>query len=230
VSVALVGLKASTSRMFHSNQSHLEANGDQIGVQHDLWNSLKNISNPRDISPSQVFGLVVCDPRLSLPKQKAFERALNENKNNWSFGVDDGKAQQHSLSTVALLSSCSSQDTKTKLRSSQAFSHSPLWDRAIIEDLNRTKASTYEINKERAKYLTPMADLTISRPSKVPVVLVQTTTTSTFSRLKNGSLANGWDLIVPREWGMPFWMSLVHHGAKPIALNELSYLHFESGF
>jgi ribonuclease P/MRP protein subunit POP1 len=131
-----------------------------------------------------------------------------------------------------MLFECICEDTKSKLRSN-TFAHSPIWNEMLIDELNRSKQSTFEINRERSKYLTPKHNFeTKSKTlveSIVPIVLIQSTTTNTFDKIKNGALGNGWDLIVPREWGMAFWMTLVYHGAKPIGLNELAYLNFESG-
>lgn len=49
------------------------------------------------------------------------------------------------------------------------------------------------------------------------------------NNLKNGNLFSGWDLIVPCTWGMAFWLTLVHHGARALGQNEMDYLLFESG-
>ena len=39
----------------------------------------------------------------------------------------------------------------------------------------------------------------------------------------------GWDLVVPRNWAMAFWLPLFHSGARAVGQNELSYLMYESG-
>ncbi len=38
------------------------------------------------------------------------------------------------------------------------------------------------------------------------------------------------DLIVPRGWGMPFWLPLVHAGARVGGTREEQNAHFEMGY
>lgn len=37
----------------------------------------------------------------------------------------------------------------------------------------------------------------------------------------------GWDLIVPAGWGMPFWLSIVHAGARVAGVRERESLLLE---
>lgn len=39
---------------------------------------------------------------------------------------------------------------------------------------------------------------------------------------------SGWDIIIPANWAMPVWLSLILSGAKPGALRESKTLNFES--
>jgi hypothetical protein len=118
--------------------------------------------------------------------------------------------------------------TETVRKSNLA--HSSLWNRDYIESLNRAKKTTHEINKLRANYLMPATDLTqIESHSQIPVILVQNTIANSIFTIKHGTLHTGWDLIMPNTWAMPFWICLVHFGARAIAQNELNYLLFESG-
>jgi hypothetical protein len=96
--------------------------------------------------------------------------------------------------------------------------------------LNKNKKSTHEINKFRSEFLLPGTQLSsLENHSKIPVILIQNSLNNNINNLKNGNLFSGWDLIVPCTWGMPFWLTLVHHGARALGQNEMDYLLFESG-
>lgn len=54
---------------------------EDIKKQSELWNKIKfSIRDPNDIVSSTIFGLVVKDPRLILPKKKAFNKVVDQNK------------------------------------------------------------------------------------------------------------------------------------------------------
>lgn len=112
----------------------------------------------------------------------------------------------------------------------QILSHSPIWEKRVIDELNENKKSTHEINKLRQEYLMPSTRLTqLENHSQIPVLLVQNTLVSSVVSIQNGTLHSGWDFIAPKSWAMAFWMCFVHFGARAIGQNELSYLLFESG-
>ena len=68
-----------------------EFNLEKIKNQETVWNKIKNISNSGDVPPSIVIGLLVKDARIILPKKKLFNTVKEQNKNNLSFKLDDGK-------------------------------------------------------------------------------------------------------------------------------------------
>ncbi|SPQ93966.1 unnamed protein product (mitochondrion) [Plasmodiophora brassicae] len=53
----------------------------------------------------------------------------------------------------------------------------------------------------------------------VPVMVVQR---------QDGS-CSGWDVIVPKSWGMPFWKAMVFAGARAIGLDDRGNILFEHG-
>jgi hypothetical protein len=73
-------------KFYWENQFNLE----KIKNQESMWNKIKNISNPGDITPSHAIGLLVKDPRLVLPKKKLFNTVKEENKKNFNYKLDDG--------------------------------------------------------------------------------------------------------------------------------------------
>jgi hypothetical protein len=99
-----------------------------------------------------------------------------------------------------------------------------------VQELKKVKKKTSEINEIRSKYLLPGTRL-IDQENycHIPIVLVKNTMNSSIYSSNNGNLFDGWDLIVPQNWSMAFWLPLVHSGARAIGQNELKYLEFESG-
>ena len=69
----------------------------------------------------------------------------------------------------------------------------------------------------------------LENESKIPILLIQNAINNNNHSLKNGNLYSGWDLILPCSWGMSFWLTLIHHGARALGQNEIDYLSFESG-
>jgi hypothetical protein len=108
-------------------------------------------------------------------------------------------------------------------------SQSEIWNEEFIANLLKNKKTTFEINKERSQYLIPSTDLITPNNSQIPILLIQNSLNNTHRSIHNGNLMTGWDLIVPASWSMPFWLTLIHCGARAIGQNEMKYLYFESG-
>ena len=47
--------------------------------------------------------------------------------------------------------------------------------------------------------------------------------------IRGGSMYSGWDVIMPNNWAMDFWLPLIHNGARAFGQTELNYLSFETG-
>ena len=177
--------------------------------QSNIWNHIKfSIKEPSEVCPSVIIGLLVKDPRLLLPKKKAFKKIF----------------EIHSKPESNL-------DYETrKVIISENLSHYLIWDKEYIEKLNLNKKTTFQINKIRSQFLIPGTNLTgIETDSQIPVLLIQNGHSGNFNKIKNGNLMSGWDIILPNTWAMDFWMALVQYGCKAIGQNELNYLNFESG-
>lgn len=66
--------------------------------------------------------------------------------------------------------------------------------------------------------------------SRIPVILIyrsgrRTKTDKNYNSFINKEAcplgyANGWDLILPSGWGMPFWMSFIYNGCRAVGLEE----------
>jgi hypothetical protein len=151
-----------------------------------------------------MIGLLVKDPRYLMPKKKSFNKIQQQNLKLNCFS-----------SSNAILDSVKSDLIKT------INSHSTIWNEQEILKLNQNRQTTQEINKLRSNFFIPGTELTnIEKMSRIPILLIQNSQNNMYA---------GWDLIVPKEWGMPFWLPLIHMGARAIGQYELNYLLFESG-
>ena len=108
---------------------------------------------------------------------------------------------------------------------------SPIWDKNVRKAVSQSKVPDHILNLERQKQLTrPNLDDLKGKAAKIPVLLVQQLLGSTHQ-------GSGWDLILPSNWGMPFWVSLVYRGARACGMKELQKcsleaqtLHFPSDY
>jgi ribonuclease P/MRP protein subunit POP1 len=86
--------------------------------------------------------------------------------------------------------------------------------------LNENKISTHEINKLRSKYLIPGSEINLgANESKIPILLIQTTSETNFRDVKNGTMFTGWDIIIPNSWATSFLQLFIHLGNKIISIN-----------
>lgn len=197
-----------------SNNTHLidyitDNNLEKLKKQKDAWELLRKISNPSELTPSLSIGLLVKDPRLILPKKKAFKKTQEQNTINSQFTLNN--------------------ETKRLIRES-ILSYSPIWNKNVIDHLNKNKISTFEINKLRSKYLIPENEIHLgASESKVPILLIQNGSISSLKSNKNGCMFSGWDIIIPQTWAMSFWQTLIYFGARVVGQQEIKYAYYESG-
>ncbi|XP_065204275.1 ribonucleases P/MRP protein subunit POP1 [Planococcus citri] len=107
-------------------------------------------------------------------------------------------------------------------------SNTALWNPAIRDDISLNKFSNAKINQLRSKLLVPGHDVQLLSVvnSVIPILLVQRPgSTDSDVKLNYGS---GWDIIIPVNWAMPVWLSLILCGAKPGGLRESKTINFES--
>ena len=45
---------------------------------------------------------------------------------------------------------------------------------------------------------------------------------------RESGYGSGWDMILPRGWGMPFWLSLAYAGGRAVGLSDIDATAFES--
>ncbi|XP_065648653.1 ribonucleases P/MRP protein subunit POP1 isoform X2 [Hydra vulgaris] len=102
--------------------------------------------------------------------------------------------------------------------------YSDLWNETMRDDIKKKKISDDAINKMRSELLISGSALPIESP-KIPIVILQTSNSDS----DNSKLCNeGYYLILPGGWAMPFWIALVYQGARVGALNEDQKLSYEA--
>ena len=100
---------------------------------------------------------------------------------------------------------------------------SPLWNEAVRQSVASTKISDHTLNEWRGKARSsPTLESRHLSSSLVPIFLCHRAT-------DDGLFAPGWDVILPRSWAMPFWISLVYNGASAGGLRELGRVAMEAG-
>ena len=104
-----------------------------------------------------------------------------------------------------------------------SLSYSPLWELSIREAVSLSKIPDHIINSVRSHFFLKPSQLELGdETSHVPVLLVQKTYSQKSTKGRPSFLhITGWDIILPRNWGMAFWIALIYHGARACGLKEL---------
>ncbi|KAH0617542.1 hypothetical protein JD844_015902 [Phrynosoma platyrhinos] len=173
-------------------------NPNQVSVhlrQESTFQLLQGLSSS-DIPSGTVLGLTVGDPRMNLPKKRS-KAMPNPEKYQ-----EDKEVKQLILEGVP--AECA-----------QSF----LWYQNIRKSVTDTKMSEQELNNLRSQLLVPGSRLDLgSRESKIPILLVQHPgKTAGQDRPGWGS---GWDIYLPKGWGMAFWLPFIYRGARVGGLQE----------
>ena len=96
-----------------------------------------------------------------------------------------------------------------------SLSLSPLWNGTVRRHVSTSKIPDHIINSVREKFFLKPSELDLGRETcYVPVLLVQ--------KSYGQAGVTGWDLVIPSNWGMAFWIALVYHGARACGLQELT--------
>ena len=167
--------------------------------QWDYYSTTLSSKEPGQMLPGVVLGLTVRDPRKTLPQKKKGIDSLHISSSN----VNNASNQS--------VTSCK-------------LANSPLWDASIRDEVSLTKVPEHTINKMRSEMLTPgVTELPLDdAEARIPVVLVHQ------AGDKEGRFGDGWDIIIPAGWGMPFWMNFIYRNAKVVGQKELRNIFLES--
>ncbi|XP_017268731.1 ribonucleases P/MRP protein subunit POP1 [Kryptolebias marmoratus] len=165
--------------------------------QADVFHTLKGIFSTGELLPGTVLGLTVDDPRLTLPKKKV--KALP--CVNQAQEVDEEKRRALMLRGVP-----------------EQCCQSFLWERSVRDNVTDNKISEQKLNQMRSEVLVPGSRLSPTPPQgRVPVLLVHQPGKQVGNEMS--SWGAGWDLLLPKGWGMAFWVPLVYRGVRVAGLH-----------
>ncbi|XP_008574159.1 PREDICTED: ribonucleases P/MRP protein subunit POP1 [Galeopterus variegatus] len=164
--------------------------------QEAVFELLGGITSPAEIPAGTILGLTVGDPRVNLPQKKS--KALS----NPEKCQDNEKVRQLLLEGVPV-----------------ECTHSFIWNQDICKSVTENKISDQDLNRKRSELLVPGSQLVLGpHESKIPILLIQQPGKMTGEdQLGWGS---GWDVLLPKGWGMAFWIPFIYRGARVGGLKE----------
>ncbi|XP_068616392.1 ribonucleases P/MRP protein subunit POP1 [Brachionichthys hirsutus] len=165
--------------------------------QADVYHTLKGIYSTGELPPGTVLGLTVDDPRLTLPAKKV--KAVPCVKQ----AEEGSEDQRRELMLRGVPEPCC-----------QSF----LWEQSVRNNVTENKIPEQELNHMSSEVLVPGSRL---KPTplqgRVPILLVQQPGKRVGHEMS--CWGAGWDLLVPKGWGMAFWVPLVYRGIRIGGLN-----------
>lgn len=187
----------------------------------EIHPAIKVASSPAHFQKGAVLGMTVVDPRLSPPSHNS----------DVVFKFYPLRKHQQVTNEENCTDSIAEDETQTPLQSLPVgVAYSPLWNSYVRAVVSNSKEPTQKINQLRSEQLVQSPTLNLGqRASRIPVILVQQTMNSVPRRTSSGSktLSGGWDIILPSDWSMDFWVSMVCHGARACGLDELKKCSLE---
>ncbi|XP_041892005.1 ribonucleases P/MRP protein subunit POP1 [Corvus kubaryi] len=161
-----------------------------------IFELLEGMSSPSDMPPGTILGLTVGDPRVNLPKKKT--KAMPD----FEKYQDNDKVRQLYLKGVPV--DCA---------------HSFIWDHDIRKNVTENKISEQDLNHMRAQLLVPGSHLDLGPcESKIPILLVQQP--GKMAGEDRPGWGSGWDIYLPKGWGMAFWIPFIYRGVRVGGLQE----------
>ncbi|XP_064409906.1 ribonucleases P/MRP protein subunit POP1 [Latimeria chalumnae] len=164
--------------------------------QRNTFQLLKGLGSPAEIPAGTVLGLTVGDPRLRLPKKrtKAMPDPTQFQGNH--------KVRQLTLEGVAV-----------------ECAQSLIWSQTIRNSVTQNKLSEQELNRLKSELLVPGTRLNLGpQESKIPILLLQQP--GKVKGEERPGWGSGWDVLIPKGWGMAFWIPFIYRGARAGGLQE----------
>ncbi|XP_061418507.1 ribonucleases P/MRP protein subunit POP1 isoform X2 [Lethenteron reissneri] len=170
--------------------------------QGQIFQLLAGLGSASDVPPGCVLGLTVGDPRLDLPNKRTIP------------------ADPPSIPPASGGAAACNNEANALARSLQdGHAQSWIWDRSVRDEVTETKISEQELNRMRHKALVPGTRLNLgARESSIPALLLQHPGRQAGAGLAGWGAA--WDLVLPKAWGMAFWIPLVYRGVVVGGLRE----------
>ncbi|KFU96263.1 Ribonucleases P/MRP protein subunit POP1, partial [Chaetura pelagica] len=161
-----------------------------------IFELLEGLSSPSEMPPGTILGLTVGDPRVNLPKKKT--KAVPD----FEKYRDNDKVRQLYLKGVPV--DCA---------------NSFIWDQDICKNVTENKISEQDLNRMRSQLLVPGSHLDLGPcESKVPILLVQQP--GKMAGEDRPGWGSGWDIYLPKGWGMAFWIPFIYRGVRVGGLQE----------
>ncbi|XP_061571759.1 ribonucleases P/MRP protein subunit POP1 [Cololabis saira] len=165
--------------------------------QAEIFNLLKGIYSTGELPAGIVLGLTVDDPRLSLPTKVVKALPCVDQ------AQEGEEERRRELMLRGVPGSCC-----------QSF----LWDQSVRDNVTDNRISEQELNRMRGELLVPGSRLQPTPPQgRVPILLVHQPGKQVGTEMS--SWGAGWDLLLPKGWGMAFWVPLVYRGVRIAGLN-----------
>ncbi|XP_034553730.1 ribonucleases P/MRP protein subunit POP1 isoform X2 [Notolabrus celidotus] len=184
--------KSKPASLWWSKQCTDESKMSLHEEQADIYQLLKGVVLAGEIPPGTVLGLTVDDPRLTLPTKKV--KALPSVKQ--AKEVHNEKSRDLMLKGVP-----------------KHCCQSYLWEGWVRDNVTENKISEKELNRLRSEVLVPGSRLSPTpTQNRVPVLLVHQPGKQLGHEMS--SWGAGWDLLLPKGWGMAFWIPLVYRGVR----------------
>ncbi|CAN9514059.1 unnamed protein product [Ophioblennius macclurei] len=165
--------------------------------QTEVFRQLKDIYSTAELPAGMVLGLTVEDPRLTLPRKKV--KALPCVQQTQEADNETRK----DLVLRGVPEHCC-----------QSF----LWEQSVRDNVTENKISEQELNRMKSEVLVPGSRLSPTPlQGRVPVLLVHQPGKQLGHEMS--CWGAGWDLLLPKGWGMAFWIPLVYRGVRVGGLN-----------
>ncbi|KAG7470041.1 hypothetical protein MATL_G00135510 [Megalops atlanticus] len=192
--------KTETSCFWWPEHCKEEGNMSLHREQANIFQLLKGVFSTAEIPAGSVFGLTVDDPRLTLPGKKTKAGPDIQQLQ----GGDEDADRRRALTLQGVPERCC---------------QSSLWDESVRDNVTTNKIPEQELNRMKSELLVPGSRLCPTPPQgRVPVLLVQQAGKQVGSEM--ASWGAGWDLLLPKGWGMAFWVPLVYRGVRIGGLQE----------
>lgn len=211
--------------------SQLDIHSDVLSREYP---AIKAKDGPAHFSRGCVLGLCVQDPRLFTPSKKtdmvsAFYPPKKDVLSGLCGTLREGEEGESTDMSVGEIASQNSPPPPLPSCLPPELSFSPIWDSLVCKSVSKSKIPDDYLNRKRSKKFVRSSVLKLGNSApRIPVMLIQQPPHSSALQTTHNSLGSGWDLILPLEWAMAFWISLIYRGARACGLKEMRKCSLES--
>ena len=205
----------------------------------DAYQTIKQANEPLEFSRGSVVGVCVEDPRLYTPSKKtdmvsSYYPLKKKQCIMKSVGAfverNDQIETSHSEDSTSMSFDNAVLSSTIPECLPLGIAYSPLWDDSVSAKVSKSLIPCDVLNKKRSQRArrSHVLKLGDSAPC-IPVLLIQQPLQQSSSLLSSRDyMGAGWDIILPPEWAMPFWISLIYRGARVCGMKELAKVSLET--